>query len=76
MGNFKKTRMKDVVWVGDSRERLQQFPKGARQAIGKALMYAQLGDKHPTTKPMRGIGSGVFQVLHGIPPMTIELFIR
>lgn len=55
--------MKDVVWIGDSRERLQQFPKGARQAIGKALMYAQLGDKHPTAKPMRGIGSGVFQIV-------------
>ena len=66
--------MKDVVWVGDSRERLQQFPKGARQTIGKALTYAQLGDKHPTAKPMRASGQGSFRLLHGILPMPIELF--
>lgn len=44
--------MKEVVWIGDSRERLRRFPKEARQTIGKALEYAQLGDKHPTAKPM------------------------
>ena len=55
--------MKDVVWVGDSRERLRRFPKEARQAIGKALEYAQLGDKHPTVKPMRGLGTGVLQIV-------------
>ena len=55
--------MKDVVWVGDSRERLRQFPKEVRQAIGRALEYAQLGDKHPTAKPMRGLGTGVLQIV-------------
>ena len=55
--------MKDIVWVGDSREKLRQFPKTARQAIGKALEYAQLGDKHPTAKPMRGLGTGVLQIV-------------
>ena len=55
--------MKDVVWVGDSRERLRRFPKETRQAIGKALEYAQLGDKHPTVKPMRGLGTGVLQIV-------------
>ena len=55
--------MRDVIWVGDSRERLRRFPKEARQAIGKALEYAQLGDKHPTAKPMRGIGTGVLQIV-------------
>lgn len=44
--------MKDIVWVGDSREQLRQFPKNVRQIIGKALEYAQLGGKHPTAKPM------------------------
>ena len=55
--------MKDVVWVGDSRERLRRFPKKARQTIGRALEYAQLGDKHPAAKPMRGIGTGVQQIV-------------
>ncbi|MDE0088243.1 MAG: type II toxin-antitoxin system RelE/ParE family toxin [Candidatus Poribacteria bacterium] len=55
--------MKEVVWVGDSRERLRRFPKEARQTIGKALQYAQLGDKHPTAKPMQGLGTGVLQIV-------------
>ena len=55
--------MKDVVWVGDSRERLRRFPKEIRRSIVKALEYAQLGDKHPTAKPMRGIGPGVLQIV-------------
>ena len=54
--------MKDIVWVGDSRERLRRFPKEVRQSIGKALEYAQLGDKHPSAKPMRGLGTGVLQI--------------
>ena len=55
--------MKDVIWVGDSRERLRRFPKEARRIIGKALEYAQLGDKHPVAKPMRGLGTGVLQIV-------------
>ncbi|MYC75906.1 type II toxin-antitoxin system RelE/ParE family toxin [Candidatus Poribacteria bacterium] len=55
--------MKDVVWVGDSRQLLRQFPKDVRQTIGKALEYAQLGGKHPAAKPMRGIGTGVLQIV-------------
>ncbi len=55
--------MKDVIWVADSRERLRQFPKEVRRTIGKALEYAQLGDKHPAAKPMRGLGTGVQQIV-------------
>ena len=55
--------MKDVIWVGDSRERLRRFPKETRRVIGKALEYAQLGDKHPAAKPMRGLGTGVLQIV-------------
>ena len=50
MGNFKKTRMKDVVWVGDSRERLQQFPKGARQAICIALLREKINTRHKNSE--------------------------
>ena len=55
--------MKDIIWVGDSREELRRFPKGVRRSIGKALEYAQLGDKHPAAKPMRGLGTGVLQIV-------------
>jgi phage-related protein len=37
---------REVVWVGDSKERLKEFPKEAQRHIGHALGYAQHGGKH------------------------------
>ncbi|MDE0324765.1 MAG: type II toxin-antitoxin system RelE/ParE family toxin [Candidatus Poribacteria bacterium] len=53
---------KDVKWIGNSHERLRSFPKAARQIVGDALLFAQLGKKHQKAKPLRGIGSGVFEI--------------
>ena len=55
--------MKDVTWIGDSREQVRRFPKAVRRAIGEALRFAQRGVKHPKAKPMRGIGSGVWEIV-------------
>ena len=55
--------MKDVTWIGDSREQVRRFPKAVRRAIGEALRFAQRGAKHPKAKPMRGIGSGVWEIV-------------
>ncbi len=73
---LKAVYMKEVVWIGDSRERLRQFPKEVRQTIGKALEYAQLGDKHPTAKPMRGLGTGVLQIVARHSNNAYRLFTR
>ena len=54
---------KDVQWVGDTRERVRRFPKPARKTIGRALNAAQSGVKHMDTKPLRGVGSGVFEIV-------------
>jgi phage-related protein len=54
--------MKDVKWIGDSRERLRSFPKLARQIVGDALQFAQVGKKHQKAMPVRGVGSGVFEI--------------
>ena len=53
--------MKDVTWIGDSREQIQRFPKTVRRMIGEALRFAQR--EHPKAKPMRGIGSGVWEIV-------------
>ena len=55
--------MKDVRWVGDSRDRLRSFPKPTREAVGEALRIAQLGGKHRNAKPLIGVGSGVFEIV-------------
>ena len=53
---------------GDSSEQVRSFPKAVRRAVGEALRFAQRGgNKHPKTKPLRGIGSGVLEIVapHG-----------
>ena len=55
--------MKDVIWVGDSREKVRNFPKAVRRTVGEALRFAQRGSKHPKAKPLQGIDSGVLEIV-------------
>ena len=55
--------MKDVRWVGDSRDQLRRFPKPAREKVGEVLRIAQTGGKHRNAKPLIGVGSGVFEIV-------------
>lgn len=55
--------LKSVVWVGDSREKLRNFPKGARTTVGEALRFAQRGGNHPNAKPLRSMKSGVLEIV-------------
>ena len=55
--------MRDVKWVGDSREQVRSFPKSAKKIVGQALNAAQSGRKHINAKPLRGgVGAGVFEI--------------
>ncbi len=55
--------MRNIRWVGDSRERLQEFPTQVRKDIGHALYLVQTGQTPPAAKAMRGIESGVFEIV-------------
>ena len=55
--------IRTVRWVGDSRERLQEFPAQVRKEIGHALYLVQTGQTPPSAKPMRGIESGVLEIV-------------
>ena len=55
--------MKDVTWIGDSREQVRRFPKAVRRVVGEALRFAQRGARHPKAKLMRGIGSVVWEIV-------------
>jgi phage-related protein len=48
--------------MGDSRKQLQSFPPAVRRSIGSALYDAQKGEKAPSAKPFKGMGSGVFEI--------------
>ena len=53
---------KPLIFVGSSREDLRAFPDSVRQVVGYGLYLAQVGDKHPQAKPLKGYkGAGVLE---------------
>lgn len=54
---------KPVRWVASSKSDLLSFPEEVVSEIGYALGVAQLGGKHPATKPWKGEGPGVFEIV-------------
>jgi phage-related protein len=50
-------------WVGSSKKDFFSFPEPVKDAMGYALGLAQLGGKHPSAKPWKGLGPGVFEVV-------------
>ncbi len=58
-----KPAPKPLIWVGDSLETVRSFPDGVKSDLGVALYQAQLGGKHAQSKPLRGIGAGVLEVV-------------
>jgi phage-related protein len=37
---------KPVIWMGDSLERLREFPATVQDEVGYAIYLAQIGEKH------------------------------
>ena len=55
---------KSIIWMGNSKRDLQAFPAEVQKGVGYALWFAQIGDKHPHAKPLRGFGgAGVIEIL-------------
>ncbi len=55
--------LKPVEWVGSSREDLKKFPAAVQDQIGFALYQAQVGLKHRTAKPLKGLGANVLEII-------------
>jgi len=54
---------KPLDWVGSSKKDFLAFPGPVKDEMGNALGVAQYGGKHPSAKPWRGQGPGVFEVV-------------
>lgn len=54
---------KPLDWVGSSKRDFLAFPDAVKDELGNALGLAQLGGKHPSAKPWKGQGPGVFEVV-------------
>ena len=49
--------------MGDSLKQIKNFPEQTRRDIGSSLYDVQLGNKPIGAKPLKGIGSGVFEIV-------------
>jgi phage-related protein len=54
--------LRGVVWMGDAKNNLREFPEGARKLIGDELQLIQFGGMPRDTKPFKSIGSGVLEI--------------
>jgi phage-related protein len=54
--------LRPVVWLGNSRRNIQEFPPDARRLMGGQLQLLQYGGMPKDAKPFRGIGSGVIEI--------------
>jgi phage-related protein len=55
-------RRKPIVWIGDSRTAIRDFPGLPRQRAGRELARVQEGLEPTDRKPMPLIGLGVFEI--------------
>jgi len=51
-----------VSWLTPARKAFEDFPEGAREIMLDALSIAAEGGKAGIAKPMKGLGSGVFEI--------------
>jgi phage-related protein len=51
-----------VSWISSARKAFTGFPRGAQEIILSALTIAAEGGKADIAKPMKGLGSGIFEV--------------
>jgi len=56
--------MRPLRFIGASYDELRAFPREVYRHVGQALMIAQLGEKAPSAKPLKGFGgAGVLEIL-------------
>src|SRR3989304_887159 len=52
-----------ISWLPPARKAFDGFPEGAREVFIDALSVAAEGTKAGIAKPMKGLGSGVFEIV-------------
>jgi phage-related protein len=51
-----------ISWINAARKAFDSFPEGAQSICLSALTMAAEGGKADIAKPMKGLGSGVFEI--------------
>jgi phage-related protein len=55
--------LRPLLWVGSSKEDYVAFPAGVQEEFGFGLFLAQTGQHPPSAKILRGLGSGVVELI-------------
>jgi phage-related protein len=53
---------REVAWVQAARRAFEQFPTPVQRRMARALDVAARGEMAEIAKPIRGLGSGVFEI--------------
>jgi len=54
--------LRPVVWLGNSKKNLRDFPDGAQKLLGDELQLIQFGGMPKDAKPFKGIGRSVLEL--------------
>ncbi|MFS8145551.1 type II toxin-antitoxin system RelE/ParE family toxin [Rhizobium sp. BR 249] len=54
--------MKEIAWVKAALKDFGDFPQAVQDRMKDALAIAGMGQKADIAKPMKGLGSGVFEI--------------
>jgi len=60
---MEKAERRPLEWVASSLRDLKSFPYDVQDIMGYALDKAQQGGKHVDAKPLKGLGTRVFEVV-------------
>ena len=62
LDGLKPPVLRPLVWLGNSKKNLRDFPDGAQKLLGDELQLIQFGGMPKDAKPFKGAGSGVLEI--------------
>lgn len=55
--------LRPLLWLASSRKDYGAFPPAVQETLGFELFLAQTGQHPPSAKPLRGLGTGVVELI-------------
>ena len=55
--------LRPLFWVASSKRNYREFPGKVQDTLGFELFLAQTGQHPPSAKPLKGLGSGVLELV-------------
>lgn len=55
--------IRPLLWVASSKRNYGEFPARVQETLGFELFLAQTGQHPPSAKPLKGLGSGVVELV-------------